>query len=111
MNVFSGAKASPEQSCDMLNFRQIGSNELENYINHHILTIPSTNAPVRKKRLLTMATRKKVSKLSMNQRERELKQVMKCLQQRLAWCNRTGQSYDASIEQYSPFPRAISATP
>ena len=33
--------------------------------------------------------------------------MTKCLRQRLAWCNRTGQSYDSTTEQYSIHPRAI----
>ena len=54
-----------------------------------------------------MASPKVESKRRVSQRERELKQVTKCLRQRLAWCNRTGQTYDPSNEQYSTYPRAI----
>ncbi len=43
----------------------------------------------------------------MNKKEKELKQVTKCLQQRLTWCNRTGQTYNSTLEQYSLYPRAI----
>lgn len=107
INIFSGVMASPEQCHDLLNFRKIGSNDLENYISHYLLKKPSTNAPVRKNKLLTMATPKKVSKRLLSQKDKELKQVNKCLRQRLAWCNRTGQSYDTSNEQYSQYPRAI----
>ena len=107
VNIFSCLKATPEQSFDMLNFRQIGGNDLKNYISHYILRIPSTDAPVRQNKLLTMAAPKKVSKRLMNQKEKEMKQVNKCLRQRLAWCNRTGQTYDPVKEQYSLYPRAI----
>ena len=51
---------------------------------------------------------KKVNKRAMNQKEKELKQITKCLRQKLTWCNRTGQSYNSTIEQYSLYPRAIS---
>lgn len=37
-----------------------------------------------------------------------MKQVTKCLRRRLAWCNRTGQQYDPSMEQYSILPRGLS---
>ena len=107
VNVFSGQKATPEQAHDLLNFRRIGSEHLEQYIRVRILQQPSTNAPRRKHRLLTMACPKLESKKRVSQRERELKQVTKCLRQRLAWCNRTGQTYDPSDEQYSAYPRAI----
>ena len=43
----------------------------------------------------------------MNQKEKEAKQVNKCLRLRLAWCNRTGHTYDPTTEQYSLYPRAI----
>ena len=69
VNVFSGLKASPEQSHDLLNFREIGTTDLVNYVNHHILKIPSTNAPKRKNKLVTMAPKKTVSKRIMNQKE------------------------------------------
>ena len=52
-------KASPEQSHDLLNFREIGTTDLVNYVNHRILKIPNTNAPKRKNNLVTMAPKKK----------------------------------------------------
>ena len=84
----------------ILNFRKIGNEHLEQYIELRILKHPSSNAPKRKHKLLTMAGQKLESK-------KHLKQVTKCLSQRLAWCNRTGQTYDPSTEQYSTLPRAI----
>lgn len=87
VNIFSGLKATPEQTFDMMNFRQIGHTNFINYINHSILKIPSTDTTVRQNKLLTMAAPKAVSKRLMNQKEREMKQVNKCLRQRLAWCN------------------------
>ena len=43
----------------------------------------------------------------MTHKERESKQAIKCLKQRLAWCNRTGQGYNTTSEQYSVYPRAL----
>ncbi len=106
-NVFTGTAATPEQAHDLLNFRKIGTEDLSHFITHHILRKPSTVAPVRRNRLLTMAAHKQ-GKRRMSHKEREFKQVTKCLRQRLAWCNRTGQSYNPAYEQYSLFPRAIS---
>lgn len=102
-------KTTPEQAHDLLNFRQIGSDHLDNYIGLRILRQPSANAPTRKHRLLTM-TEPKLESKRVSQRVRELKQVTKRLRQRLAWCNRTGQRYDPSFEQYSTYPRAIYTT-
>jgi len=50
---------------------------------------------------------KKQGKWIVNQKLSEMKQVTKCLRQRLSWCNRTRQTYDTTQEQYSTFPRAI----
>ena len=106
VSVFSGVNATPEQRHDLLNFRDIGYNHTMFYIKHRILKTPSTSAPVRQQRLLTFATKQKKKK-RMTHKERESKQMTKCLRQRLAWCNRTGQSYDSTTEQYSIHPRAI----
>ena len=107
VNTFSGVKATSEQRADLLNFREIGGKDLKNYVNHHVLNSPGTNAPIRQHRLLTMAPPKRVSKSMMNQKQKELKQLNKCLRQRLAWCNRTGQKYDPMSEQYAILPRVI----
>ena len=83
----------------------MGQEDYENYVSHYILKQPSvSNAPVR--RLLTMAPamKRKSKKITPEEKERE---VNKCLRRRLAWCNQTGKSYDAAIEQYSLLPRAI----
>ena len=37
LNIFNNTKATAEQSHDMLHFREIGSSDLDNYINHNIL--------------------------------------------------------------------------
>ena len=108
-NIFSSKPATPEQAYDLLNFRKIGSNDLKLYIRHRILRQPSTDAPVRQHRLLTMAATK-TGKRKLSHKEREHKQVTKCLRQRLAWCNRTGQTYNPAYEQYSVHPRAIADT-
>ena len=34
--------------------------------------------------------------------------MVKCLRQRLAWCNRTGESYNLTSKQHSIYPHAIS---
>ena len=107
VNYFSNKEATHQQAFDLLNFRKIGSDDLTQYIKHRILRQPSTSAPVRRHKLLTMAPQTKVSKRSMNLQKKEHDQITKCLRQRLAWCNRTGQTYDPSVEQYSTYPRAI----
>ena len=91
-----------------MNFRKIGKDDLTQYIKRRILRQPSTSAPVRCHKLLTMAPQTKVSKRNINLQKKEHDQITKCLRQRLAWCNRTGQTYDPSVEWYSTYLRAIS---
>ncbi len=106
VNVFNNVQATPETQKDMLTFRKIGKELFEMYVQFHILKTASTNAPVRKHKILTMAPKIQGKRL-VKQKLTEMKQVTKCLRQRLSWCNRTGQGYDSTQEQYSIFPRAI----
>lgn len=107
VNVFTGVPATQEQAHDLLMARELGEKSYINYVTHHILQLPSVaNAPVRRKRLLTMAPPKS-TKVRLSQKEREVRDTNKYLRRRLAWCNQTGQQYDASEEQYSLLPRAL----
>ena len=107
VNVFSGTKATPEQSHDLLTFRKVGMKDIKNFVLHRILRHPSSSqAPVRKHKLLTMAPAR-IGKRRISQKEKEQKRITKCLRRRLAWCNSTGRSYDLSQEQYSLLPRAL----
>ena len=69
VNVFSGAKAKPEQSHDLLTFRQVGTEDFLNFVQHRILHQPSSaDAPTRQRWLLTMAS-PKVGKRKISQKE------------------------------------------
>ena len=61
-NFLQNKKATPEQSHDLLNFRDIGQTAFENYVSSKLLKLTSTNASVRKKRLYTF-TQTKSAKL------------------------------------------------
>jgi hypothetical protein len=50
-------------------------------------------------------TTHKKKRLSPNDKENA--KVIKCLQRRLAWCNKTGNSFSPEKEQYSLYPRAL----
>ena len=104
-NAFNGEKATPEQAIDMLTFRQIGTQAFHQYVTYYILK-QSSNAPVRRRKLLTMAEIKQTKRKS-KQKEKEAKQVIKCLRKRLTWYNQTKLPYDPSNEQYSVLPRAL----
>ena len=69
VNVFSGEIATLEQRQDLLSFRRVGTKHLEHYINLRILRQPSSNAPTRKDRLLTMAVQKLESRKRFSQKE------------------------------------------
>ena len=107
LNVFCALNATPEQLHDMLTFYEVGIQAFKQYITCYILQNPtSTNAPLRRHKLLTMAT-VKPTKTKVKQKEKEAKQVITCLRKRLVWCNHTKLPYDQSLEQYSIMPRAL----
>ena len=103
VNVFTNKKATVEQAHDLLQARDLGEEYYKDYITHHIIQSPSVKAPLRRKRLLTMAPTK-VTKTKMSQKEKEERDTNKYLRRRLAWCNRMGQTYDEGTEQYSVLP-------
>ena len=55
-NIFKSIKANTEQAHDLLRFREIGQCAYEDYIRTKLINIPSTAAPVRRKRLWTFST-------------------------------------------------------
>ena len=61
-NHLTNTPATPEQTHDLLTFRQIGQAEFEAHVNYHILHILSTNAPCRQKRLQILASTKAMKK-------------------------------------------------
>ena len=107
VNVFTGTKATPEQTHDLINARNLGEQGYINYVSHYLLQLPSvTEAPIRRKRLLSMAPIK-ATKRRTSHKEKEERDTIKYLRRRLAWCNQTGQKYDEGNEQYSLLPRAL----
>ena len=83
-NTFSGQKPTPEQASDMLTFREIGTKAVQQYVTYHILQQPSSaQAPLRRRKLLTMSNVKSSRKRN-TQKEKEARQVIKCLRRRLA---------------------------
>ena len=107
LNVFTNQVATPEQAHDMLSFRQIGLQAYQQYITTRILhTSSAINAPLRRHRLLTMSSISKKRK-RLTPKEQENKQIIKCLQRHLVWCQQNRKDFDFSNEQYSLLPRAI----
>jgi len=75
VNVFSGTKATPEQSHDLLTFHKVGMKDIKNFVLHRILRHPSSSqAPVRKHKLLTMAPAR-IGKRRISQKEKEQKRI------------------------------------
>ena len=106
LNVFSGQTATREQANDILNCRQIRIESFKLYIQYHTLKTSSpVSAPVRHKRLLMMTTAKSKRKRT-SERDKENKQVIQCLQRKLAWCKHNIQP-DNFDEQFSIYPRAL----
>ena len=107
VNIFSGQVATPEQSVDMMTFRQVGMVAYKQYITTRLIEMPShINAPLRRQKLLTMSSTR-AKKKGMTPKEQEAKQVFKCLRRHLQWCNENRVSFNSGEEQYSILPRAL----
>ena len=107
LNPYAERKATKQEQEDLMNFREIGEKEFEKYVEYNILHKPSTNAPNRKRKLLTFSHHK-ANKTPINQLEKDKQLIMKCLQKRLKWYQQTGKTIERLAEQYIPFPLAIS---
>ena len=49
-NFLEMVKATPDQAHDLLNFRAIGQEAFDTLVKTRLLKVPTTNAPVRKKK-------------------------------------------------------------
>ena len=108
-NFFEGKKATPEQEHDLLNFRQIGQESFDNYVSTRIIGLPSTNAPNRRKRLVTFSvTRVQKQRVKLVERERRLSE--RYLKKQLAWISEKGTEHvnvGDLLGPISPLPRAL----
>jgi hypothetical protein len=105
VNTFNGLIASPEQAHDLLNFRSIGQNAINCYVQQQILGKTTISSKIRRKKLLTMSIPLKTSRKSTKEKESE--KVIKCLQRKLAWSRHYGHGLNNDLQQYSIYPRAL----
>ena len=82
LNPYAERKATRQEQEDLMSLREISEKEFEKYVEYNILHKPSTNAPNRKRKLLTFSHRK-ANKTLINQLEKDKQLIMKCLQKRL----------------------------
>ena len=82
-NVFRMLKATNEQAHDLIQFREIGQMEHEAYINTKLLNVPSTAAPLRRKRLCTFSS-SQAQKCRIKQAEKEVKIIQRYLKKTVA---------------------------
>ena len=57
-HLFKPKNVTPEQTNDLMNFREIGQSEFERRVEYYTLCNPSVKPPKRRKRLLTFTERK-----------------------------------------------------
>ena len=109
INPFSNKTATPQQSHDLLNFRQIGSVEFEKYVTYYILKQASIQVQSHKKQSLTF-TEKKEGRGQLKQSEKDKRLVQKCLHKKMKWSQQTGQPVNMLSEQFISIPLAISTS-
>lgn len=99
--------ATPEQSHDLLTFQKSGQEAYEGYVKYRLLGEPSTETPVRKKRLLTFSITQ-IQKKRIKQVEKEQKISQRFLKRQLAWASENNHTPSQNIFcQISTLPRAI----
>ena len=102
-NGFTGNKADPSQQADLINFRQIGQNDFDAYVEHVYLRTGNTKSSVKRNRLKTSKT---VTKHQYTRLQKEKKHVTNCLKKRLLHCQITNAD-TVPHEQYLELPRAL----
>ena len=108
-HLFNRKDISPEQSHDLMNFRDIGQAEFERRVQYYVLRTPSVKTPKRQKRLLTFTERKsKRKKVSHIEKERKLQ--IECWKKRVAYVTSTGTHMDTAYEQCIELPRALATS-
>lgn len=107
--LFNPIKPTPEQTQDLMNFRNVGQKEFETRAKYYTLSIPSVQPSKRRKRLLTFTEResrkKKVSEI-----ERERKLQIECWKKQVAFASSTGTQLGHAYEQCIELPRAIATS-
>ena len=108
-HLFKSQEIRPEQAHDICNFRGIGLNTLQQYINHYILRTPSVKPPRHKKSLLTFTERSTRQKKG-SSAEKERKIQLEVWKKRVSFAASTGFQYNISYQQCIELPRAIATT-
>ena len=106
INPFSGKKATPEQSHDLLNKRHIGQREYLGRVGAIILRQPSFQAPNRQRRLQTFSE-PKVNKTKVSQLEKDRKLRLLALKRQMQHSNKTGELVERLGEQIIELPMAL----
>ncbi len=81
-NPLCHKKASQEQQCDLLVFRDIGQSEFDKYIDYYILRKSSIQVSQRKRKLSTFGE-VKINKRGFSQLQKDMKLVRTCMQKKI----------------------------
>ena len=105
-NGFTGTNATSAHQSDLINFRNIGQNDFDAYVEHVYLRTCNTKASVKLNRLTTFSTTSRnVSKQQYARLQAEKKHVTRCFKKRLLYSQMTKDTFPH--EQYLELPRAI----
>lgn len=109
LNFLTDVHATSEQSHDLLNFRSIGQRSFENFVNYRLLQKASTEAPERKKRLLTFSlTESGEKRIKLVEKERRISQRL--LKRQLVWLTENKYTPSTNGDMFAPIsclPKAI----
>jgi len=108
-NFLESKQANSEQTHDLLQFRHIGQAAFEDYVQSNLLNQPSTDAPIRRKRLCTFST-SQAEQRRVKQVEKEAKLSQRYLKRAMAWLAEHGSEgvdLETLLGPPSPLPRAL----
>ena len=105
-HLFNSKAITPQQSHDLLNFREIGQIEYQRNVDYYILRTPSVKPPKHRKSLLTF-TERRVRQKKGSQIEKERKLQLECWKKRVSYAVTTGVQDSMLYQQCLELPRAI----
>ncbi|CAG2213915.1 unnamed protein product [Mytilus edulis] len=109
-HIFTDTDATAEQTDSLMKYRQLGQEDLSNYVNCFLLktTDSKTKPPPRKKKKINLKTFS-ISKVTVHRQKKERKDqktVISCLRKKIAFSKLTNKPV-SNLEQFIQLPRAI----
>jgi hypothetical protein len=110
-HLFTQSEASPPQAESLLSYRELGTEDMKNYIECFLLRVTdlALKPPPRRRRNLKTFALPKVSVHKQKKEIKDNKTVIECLRKQIAFSKLTGKAV-VHLDQFVTLPRAICDT-